>query len=341
LNYIRINDLHLKMMDLRSTLLDTSRFVFLYGTTPPRADATDEQVERAVSRLAERIGGLELDGLIVYDVQDESSRTQEPRPFPYLPTLDSRVYARRLEQITAKPAITYKCVAHSPEQEWEFWLDETAQEYGIRYLSLVGRASSRAGSRPPESSPTADTAGDTTVNGISLARAQEMVTTHPCQFTLGGVVIPERHTPERSESERMIRKAAAGCEFFTSQAVYDPAATIKLCQDYARDCGRLDISPKRIILTFTPCGRPETLRFIKWLGVAVPEEVEQSLLASSTPLDESMKVCIRSLRAVLESGVGQIVPLGINVESVSIRKEEIEGSVELCRKLYEIANQYG
>ncbi len=36
---------------------------------------------------------MEIDGLIVYDIQDEAGRTADPRPFPFLPTVDPAVYA--------------------------------------------------------------------------------------------------------------------------------------------------------------------------------------------------------------------------------------------------------
>lgn len=317
-------------MNLQPALLDTQRLVFLYGTTPPRADVPPERLHRAASRLAERVADLNLDGIIVYDVQDESSRTVEPRPFPYLPTTDSRLYARLLEETTNKPTVTYKCVGQVAEPDWARWLDETNGEYGLRCLALVGRASSRsadgagAGSGAPHS------------HGITLTQALERASAHPAAYLLGGVVIPERHTAIRSESHRLVGKADAGCQFFTSQAVYDPAATIRLCRDYADDCQVLGVSPKRLILTFTPCGRPETLRFLQWLGVGVPESVQQAILSSPTPIDASIGACAESLRAVLESGVGSRVPLGINVESVSIRREEIDASIALFSKLQEI-----
>ena len=311
-------------MSLKTALLDPRRFVFFYGTTPPRADAPPERVQRAATRLAERLRDLPLEGVIVYDVQDESSRTAEPRPFPYLPTTDSRVYARLLEQTVGKPTVTYKCVGQTEAADWAHWLDETDGEYGLRCVSLVGRASAHR----------ADGAGHS--HGIGLTNALEMASAHPAAFLLGGVVIPERHSAIRSESNRLIGKTDAGCSFFTSQAVYDPAATIRLAQDYADDCAALGIAPKRIVLTFTPCGRPETLRFLQWLGVRVPESVGQAILSSPTPLDASLEACAASLRAILESGVGSRVPLGINVESVSIRREEIDASIALFGKLQEI-----
>jgi hypothetical protein len=309
-------------MSLRTALLDPGRFIFLYGAATPRADADGDHIRRAASRLARRVQFLEPDGLIVYDVQDESGRTHEPRPFPFLPTLESRIYSRMLAQITGRSVITYKCIAGLSEAAWEAWLDE-AGEYDLGCLSLVGQTTSGVGA-----------------DGIPLLRAMEMAAAHPRGFTLGGVVIPERHQPERSESARLLQKAASGCGFFVSQAVYSPEATIRLCSDYHRDCVVQGVAPRRIILTFTPCGRPETLRFIKWLGVTVPAEVEQTLLSSDTPLAESIRVCIDSLRCILEAGIGRLIPLGINIESVSICKEEIAATADLFHALRDVVRQF-
>ena len=271
---------------------------------------------RAAARLAERTRGLALDGLVVYDVQDEAARTNEPRPFPFLPTLDSRAYSRRLHENTARDVFTYKCVAGMGEQTWDDWLKEASQHYGVRWLSLVGRASSQQ-------------QGD----GLSLSRAVQAAAAHHGGFVVGGVVIPERHRPGDSESARLLRKTAWGCDYFISQAVYDPAPTIRLLRDYAADCRRLGVTPRRIILTFTPCGRPETLHFMKWLGIAVPAETERVMLSAPDPLAASIAICVESLRVILATASGIGVPLGVNVESVSIRKEEIAASIDLFHAL--------
>jgi len=309
-------------MSLRTALVGPDRLVFLYGVTPPRADASEERIQRAVLRLSERVRALEPDGLIIYDVQDEKGRIGEPRPFPFLPTLESRVYSELLTGATGRPAVTYKCIAGMSDAAWENWLNE-ADRYEIGCLSLVGRAASSDGS-----------------DGIPLLRAIERAAAHPRGFTLGGVVIPERHRPERSESARLLQKAAEGCGFFVSQAVYSPEATLRLCRDYSRDCEMHGVTHRRIILTFTPCGRPETLRFIKWLGIAVPAEVERAILSSDTPLTESIRACAQSLRQILETGVGRLIPLGVNVESVSIRKEEIAASVDLFHTLRDVVQEF-
>jgi hypothetical protein len=63
--------------------------------------------------------------------------------------------------------------------------------------------------------------------------------------------------------------------WFISQAIYDPEPMIKLLKEYGALCREKKIEPKRVVLTFAPCGREKTMRFIKWLGVTVPEEVEK------------------------------------------------------------------
>ena len=304
----------------QAALDDASHFLLLYGTTPPRADAAPERVERATARLAARTAGLALDGIIVYDVQDESGRASRPRPFPFLPTLEARAYAGLLQRATGRTALCYKSVAQVAEGDWETWLDAAHDSYGLRCLSLVGRAAS------------AQQPG----GGLPLSQAIRDAARHPAGFTLGGVVIPERHRPGHSESERLIAKAAAGCRYFVSQAVYAPEATISLLRDYARDCRASGLVPQRIVLTFTPCGGAGTLDFMKWLGIAIPIETERAILASDTPLTQSLRACASALSRILEAAGAEGVPLGVNVESVSIRKEEIEASVDLYHALRDV-----
>ncbi len=306
-------------MNLHSKLLDAQQFVSFYGTTAPRADLPPERVLKTADKLSERIRGLPLDGLVVYDVQDEPGRSDEPRPFPFLPTLDSRIYAQLLHQRTAQPVITYKSISSMATEAWEPWLVETKQEYGINYLSLVGASSSKSAHQ-----------------GMSLSHATQVAAAHPAGFTLGGVVIAERHSQERPESMRIVQKAANGCRFFISQAICDATTTIQLLNDYYQLCLRQGIAPTRIILTFIPCGRAKTLEFIRWLGVSVAPRAMQAILDAPVPITKSIEMCCENLRAILDQEYAQHLPLGINVESVSINREEIDGSIDLFYSLQNV-----
>ena len=306
-------------MSFETSLQETGRFLLLYGTTPPRLGSAESDITSAAAKLAARIKALPLDGLVVYDVQDESSRVSEPRPFPFLPTVDSRVYSKMLNDLTGVPTITYKCVAQMEKENWKSWLDQAAQTYGLSCLSLVGSPTAAVSKSP-----------------MTLPEAVRIATAHESRFTLGGVCIAERHKPGKSESQRMLQKAQDGCRFFISQAIYSPATTIQLLKDYWLDCQRSGVTPKRIVLTFTPCGRPKTLAFIKWLGVNVAPTTEQAILSSADPLAKSIQICCETLSRILDQDFCSFLPLGINVESVSINKMEIDGSIELFHALQKI-----
>lgn len=300
---------------LKKKLLDPTGVVLLYGTTPPRSGTTDDAVQAVAEKLAVRLRDLPVDGIVVYDIQDESGRTQLPRPFAFTGTVDPRRYSRVLVARTAAATITYKCVGDLDETGWLAWLTETASEYGAGCLSIVGRPTS--GVRYPLALPTA----------IHLAAG------HPAGFTVGGVVIAERHSELRSESARMLAKGNEGCSYFISQTVYHAAATERLLRDYARDCRVAGQRPRRVVLTFAPAGREKTITFLKWLGVHIPVETETAILSAANPIARSIEMCRDNLRRILDHEFASQIPLGINVESVSINRDEIDASIDLFRAL--------
>ena len=124
---------------LKEKLHDPASRVLLYGTTPPRAGSAQDAVHAAAEKLSARLARLPLDGVVVYDIQDETGRNAAARPFPFVGTVDPRAYARLLAERTGRPAITYKCVGTEGEAGWRAWLDETARDCGAGFLSIVGR----------------------------------------------------------------------------------------------------------------------------------------------------------------------------------------------------------
>ena len=303
-------------MELRSKILDISRGLYLYGTTPPRQGVSPEKISEIAKKLAARLSHLNLDAINVYDIQDEEGRTQGARPFPFLPLVDSREYSQVIKRLTDTEIINFKCVVHHPREEFSAWLDRTWQQFGLRYLTLVGGSSSKMA-----------------YPGPTLSQASQAIASHQFDFVFGGVTIAERHSSKGNEHLKLIEKSRWGMSFFTSQVVYEPHATIQLLQDYSRKCRVLNLSPVRIILTFCPCGDPKTLQFLKWLGVTIPLEVEQEIFSARFPIQKSIEVCCLTLRKILESIGTSEVPLGINVESVSIKKNEIDASIDLFLEL--------
>jgi hypothetical protein len=291
----------------------------LYSVTPPRASASADRIKIAVNALAQRTDSLNLDGLIVYDVQDEQMRTQLPRPFPFLPTLPSIEFSKLLLQSLATPPITYRCIAGLTEADWIRWLNDAASST-LKMISLVGRASSRDRGQ------------------LTLPKAFGVASEHPGGFILGGVVIPERHAIAGEEVRRLAAKSNMGCKYFVSQAVYNADHAVKLLRDYDVLCSSNKTSPSRIFLTFTPCGHERTLQFMRWLGISIPDHVANRILQSSEPLAESVLICTEIFTNIINVARELSIPIGINVESVSIRRDEIDGAIYLQKKLADIGS---
>ena len=168
---------------------------------------------------------------------------------------------------------------------------------------------------------------------LALSRAIRLAAAHPAGFEVGGVAIAERHTAERSESARLLAKGIEGCGYFISQTVYHAAATERLLADYARDCRGAGVQPRRIVLSFSTAGREKTMAFLRWLGVNLPPETARAILGAASPLSKSIEICCDNLRRILAHDYVREIPLGINVESVSINKDEIDASVDLFHAL--------
>ncbi|WP_318510293.1 methylenetetrahydrofolate reductase [Photobacterium leiognathi] len=301
--------------ELRVRYNDITRGVYFIGTTPPKTSTPLEDVEGIADRLVDRICDLAIDGLIVYDIQDEASRTNKPRPFPFKSTHDPRHYSSLLNKKTDKPVITYKSVVQSETEEFDAWLNEAWDEYRVRDMVLVGSPSAK--------------------NEVSLplSAAYQTLADNRNNFFTGGIMIAERHAKKGNEHERLIEKYKQGCNFFISQAIYDTQATIDILTRYAIECKGQGLKPQRIILTFSPCGSAKTLEFIEWLGVSVPEATSLRILNAENPLHESIKMCCNSLNQILDAVVEYDLPLGLNIESLTNRKEEIDGSILLYKLL--------
>ena len=82
--------------------------LLLYGITPPKAKLTVDKVKEMAGRSLATLCSLEIDALVVYDVQDESARTAEERPFPFSSSLDPFEFSCQYLHELAVPKIIYR-----------------------------------------------------------------------------------------------------------------------------------------------------------------------------------------------------------------------------------------
>src|SRR5262245_63456808 len=71
---------------------------------------------------------------------------------------------------------------------------------------------------------------------------------------------------------------------------------------------------------------------MKSLGISFPRWLENELRHSADTLERSVDLCERVFTDVQDYAREKHLPIGINVESVSIRRSEIDASVELYRR---------
>jgi hypothetical protein len=300
-------------MDLRRRISERNSEFLLFAVTPPRQSTSPERAQQIADSTLERLHPLALDGLVLYDIDDESDRNAEKRPFPFQSTMDPADYLTRHLTTWTAPVVVYRAVGKYPEADLRPWLHTQDPD---QVLSVFVGASSR----------------DKEV-AMSLKQAHELRAEARPELAVGGVAIPERHTRRDNEHQRLLAKQGAGCSFFITQVVYDVNAAKNLVSDYRFECAARGLTPVPIIFTFTVAGSMKTLEFLTWLGVDVPRWIQSELQHSddvlTTSYDQSLSSALDLIAYCRRLGV----PFGLNVESVSSRRAEIEQAVRLAARL--------
>jgi len=284
----------------------------LFGLTPPRATVGLERAQQIADATLQRINNLSLDALVLYDLDDESDRTTQTRPFQFSPTMDPALYAQDHLTEGLWPTVIYRSVGKYPPAELAAWMESAPPGQAA---VLVGASSAGKPVR------------------TSLADAQQLFRTRRPDMPLGAVAIPERHAARGDEHLRLLRKQAAGVTFFVTQVVYDVRAAKDLASDYAYACHEQGTAPARLIFTLSLCGSAKTLNFLRWLGVDVPRWVSNELTNAADPLGLSMLHALDTARDLRGFCDHLGLPCGFNVESVSNRRSEIEAAVHLARQV--------
>jgi len=300
-------------MGLIEQIANSSGEFLLFALTPPRATSAGNQAQEIADATLARLRPLDLDGLILYDIADEAARNPAERPFPFMPTLDPAAFLVNNLTSWAAPVIVYRAAGKYSSAELRMWFTE---QDPLRVMAvLVGAASSDSRSR------------------TSLAAAQALSREANPALFVGGVAIPERHRRRDDEHRRLLAKQDAGGRFFVTQVVYDINAAKNLVSDYHYVCAKQGTVVAPIVFTFSVCGSMRTLEFLRWLGVDVPRWIENDLRHATDTLEASYRLA----HAMATDLIGYCrylgIPFGISVESVSIRRVEIEMAVRLAEQL--------
>ncbi len=297
------------MKGLGTKLSDPSYTPILFSLTPPRSAISPEKLERMTKRRVRRLAPLALDGLGIYDVQQEPGRNSNSRPFAEHRFMDPFLYWKHLKNRCGREGLLFCAPGRLSSQQLRSRLKETESTP----IVLVGAPTSKSRVR------------------TTLEEAYKILFNTGPQQLCGGICIPERTNTHRSEARAMLRKIDRGVTFFITQCVYDLPLMSDTLRDYSKLCRNNGISPAKIIFTLSPLDSKRSLEFFRWLGVSIPGAVEERLLGGNNPLDESvayLKETADNLAAECEE-LG--IPWGynINIESVISRRNPFLAAVGL------------
>ncbi|TPV97073.1 MAG: 5,10-methylenetetrahydrofolate reductase [Myxococcales bacterium FL481] len=294
---------------MHPALFPPTKPLLTYGITPPKLNYDETKRRVVAAAQAKRIAALPIDALVVYDLQDESSRTDAQRPFPFLRCIDPATYAFDYLHAVKVPKIVYRSVSEQTPDTLQRWLGELHARGGATVL--VG-------------APSRDQA-----RSLTLTEAYAVRRTHQPTLPCGGVLIAERHERAQDEHARVLAKIDRGCQFLISQAVYSVTASKDVLSDlyYRCQAEKRDMPP--VLVTLSPCGSRRTLEFMEWLGISIPHWLQNDLLHANDILRTSVQLCLSIFDELQRFARGKGFRLGCNVESVSLRKDEIDASVEL------------
>jgi 5,10-methylenetetrahydrofolate reductase len=289
-------------MTLQEKILDPSVPVTFFEVVPPeegKPSALDDAVE------AVRVAASSVDAINLPEIHLETRPGS--RQARFVPRLDPRRLAIRLQDELGAEVVTNHCVVYEPDPLP--WFHETRDTFGIRNLVLVGGESSSIH-----------------YPGPSVLEAAELLRAAGHAGALGGISIPSR----RTEAERIRRKKAAGLDFFTTQVLFDANDIVWLIQ-------RLNGLEVRVFLSFAPVSHPGDLQFLRWLGADIPPDLDRFLLrdgasaadpgssvaarqaAQAVCLERSLDLAQRILMEVFDNLPPDPPALGLNVEHINRR----------------------
>ena len=278
----------------------------VFEVVPPGRRASDKAVNTLVRRVQDAVRSLpHLDAVNVPEVLDENHTGQ-----PFYRNMDPQEFVERLGPDLGVEPIVNKVVAHvSSVAALRRWLRESLGEHDLRTFVLVGGTNSRV--RYP---------GPSVIEANQAFRA---AVKNREDTALGNITIPERD----HEVDRLVEKTRAGCQFFTTQVLFEAEPMATVLRAYGKRCASEGLPPATILLSFAPVSDYQDIEFLVWLGATVTPKTEETLLtANGRPIGRASIDVARTLWSHLQAAARLSrppVPLGVNIEEVSVHNFDL------------------
>lgn len=280
----------------------------IFEVIPSTKTASESYTKKVLDKIADALNDMRnIDILNIPEIVEENHFG-----LPYYKNIDNREFGAMLRERCNKAIMVNTVVGHhSSKDSFEQWLDESINKYKIKNFVFVGQK-----------------INSFKYPGPSIVEANLIAKNKNVNF--GNIFIPDRV----NEADRLISKTASGCNFFTSQVLFEPENVIRVIKEYSIKCAESGIKPSKFFLSFAPLSTFEDINFIKWLGTEISEKTEKRLKAAQDIGNESIKVAVEALNKIYDSLDGIKIPLGLNIEYISLHNLEL--SKNLVNKIYDL-----
>ena len=296
------------------------RPVVVYEILPPREkDGTLNSYAEMISSL---LSQTHIDAINIPEIHEEVTRGD--RPIADVVRAEPREFGKLIQDIVGVEAIINRVTVHENIETQTAWFKETSEDFEIENIILVGGES-----------------GDIDYQGPNVTEMSKILTNEEKRdmqpIFCGGITIPSR----KKESIRLIKKAEAGIEYFTSQVIYESENINKMLSHYQKACDESSTFPRRILFSFAPISSKKNLDFLKWLGVKIPAETETYLMENPTlTATRSIEISIQILQDILnhikENNLK--IPIGLNVEH--IMSYNFQHSIKMLQELSKVYRKF-
>lgn len=310
-----------------------------FEVNPPERDNLSGQIEEHFSALRTLFDKVpEVKGINLPEIQEEEKKGDRgDRKSSFKSRLTPREYTRKLRKSFNREYIVNRVIVQSKASEQERWLIDCHEEDDIKTIVLVGGESS-----------------DKEYPGPSVTEGNRLIKDHlnkgesryghnltsPTEFVLGNICISTRRREDFDEPERMIKKIRSGCDFFTTQIIAELESPRSLLEDLAEELREESIAPPALLWSITPFNSEKDVNFLRWLGVRIPDSVEEKILGSNDPVRTSIQHHTDIWKSLLETEekLGFDIPMGLNISPIAIRN--LESSIRLAENLRNLQEQH-
>lgn len=306
----------------------------LFELIPPPTSAGEDLHDRRRRLLQELFERVDVAGVNLPEIQEESQKNKKGnRRSNFKQRETPRDYARELSAFLDAEFVLNRVIVKRPGAEQERWMIETHRDYGRHNLVLVGGESSSE-TYPGPSVPDGNRLVKEYLNR-GKRRFSTQTLEEPTEFLVGNIAISTRRRQDFDEPERMLVKIRSGADFFTTQIVAEPDSPLSLTRDLGRLLHREGTTPPPLFWSFSPIAQKKDVDFMRWLGVSIPDDVEERVLSSSDPAATSIEWARDIWRQLQELNQSLPVsfPLGLNISFMGMRN--FENAIDLAETLRE------